>query len=183
MNKQKLLRIFLFFLGVVFISVSGYAARHMFIKGSQNIKEQPNSISTEELEVLISTGKGKIVTVPIRGQNDISIILKTGVIIMTQEPDYVVIIGNQERIESVKSLGFTLKEPVEAEHKLRQIKVWVSNKEQFEQVYKIASDVWPGGEIPGYILGRAFDYQIQWLRNNGFTIELKMNGYEPEVIR
>ena len=49
-------------------------------------------------------------TVPIKAQSDISKIRSSGVFIEIQETDYVVILGDQKRIDAIKTLGFTVRE-------------------------------------------------------------------------
>lgn len=128
---------------------------------------------SENLEDLISAGKLIVLKIPIEESSDISTIRQTGTIIMTREPDYVIIIGDQNQIDAIKALGFSLIHPSENDHKLRAVKIWVSDKEQIRELRKILSDLWPVGDIPGYVYGGAFDFQIEWLQGKGYTVELR----------
>lgn len=171
--------VLLFLISSIILIPEFFSTKEIKSEENESIKQRQEQTKTElfhptsvkDLEVLISTGKGHILTVLISNPRDISMIASTGVIVMTQEPDYVVIIGDEKRIDTIKSLGFTLREPVEADHKLRAIKIWLSNKEQFEQVLQVASDVWPVGDIPGYVYGQAFDYQIKLFKDKGYKVE------------
>ena len=100
-------------------------------------------------------------TIPIINKHDVLIIKKTDAVILTQEPNYVVIVGNEEKIEKVISLGFDLHEPQEWDIQKRSIKVWINNREDLEFLRKIASDVFPG-TIPGYFYAGAYDAEIEW---------------------
>ena len=171
--------VLLFLLCSIVLILEFFPTKEIRSEENESIKQREKQTKTElshytsvrDLEVLISTGKGQILTVLISDPKDISMIAGAGVIIMTQEPDYVVIIGDEKRIDTIKSLGFTLREPVEADHKLRAIKIWLSNKEQLERVLQVASDVWPVRDIPGYVYGQAFDYQIKLVKDKGYKVE------------
>jgi hypothetical protein len=129
-------------------------------------------LSIKDMETLLSSGKLKIITVMINSHNTISLINKTGVIIMTKESEYVVVAGDQKRIDTIKAYGFHTRESVEKDHKLRNVKIWVNSKKQIDEIRKSISDVFPVDESSGYIHGRAYDYQLKFLQDNGYRVEL-----------
>jgi hypothetical protein len=111
------------------------------------------------------------ITVPISDCSDVNVIIHTGVVIMTQEPTYVVVIGDQKRIQALRDSGFELRVPVETDHRMRQIRVWIRDKKHLQLFFDIASDVWPPGKIPGYVEARAYDSEIRWLEKNSFSVQ------------
>ena len=127
-------------------------------------------LSIDELEDLYERGEIQAFTVRIHAPQDIPRLRATGVIIETKELKYVVVLGDQKRVNAVRSLGFTLRESVENDHKRRRIRVWIDTKEQLEELHRIASDVWPAN-VPSYVYGQAFDFEIELLRQYGYRVE------------
>jgi hypothetical protein len=129
-------------------------------------------LTKKDIAVLYGSRQVREVRVPIKNTSDISAIRCTGVVIMTQEPNYVFVIGDQERVDAVTSLGFTLKEAVESDYKPRTFRARVTSREQIDKVRSLATDVLPScGDTSDYLCGLASDGEIEWMKEEGIEVE------------
>lgn len=131
------------------------------------------SISLRDAELLMKTGKIQFQTVPIGPEDDISTVRQAGGIIVTYEPTYVVVMGDRRRMDALRSLGLRPREPVERDYKLRAIDIWIDDAARIPEIQRIIADLWPVEIVPGYLHGRALDYQIERLRDEGYEVRLK----------
>lgn len=131
------------------------------------------SISLRDAELLMKTGKIQFRTVPVGSEDDISTVRQAGGIIVTYEPTYVVVMGDRRRIDALRSLGLRPREPVERDYKLRAIDIWIDDAARIPEMQRIIADLWPVEIVPGYLHGRALDYQIEQLRDEGYEVRLK----------
>ena len=114
----------------------------------------------------------EVLTIQITTKTDVSRIRHTGAMIMTEEPDYVVALGDKKRIDAVKQLGLVFREPKEADHKLRFFSVWITTKEQLQLLINNVTDVFPPSSPPSYVRGRIRDMDVQFLRDLGIEVEV-----------
>ena len=114
----------------------------------------------------------EVLTIQIITKTDVSRIRHTGAMIMTEEPDYVVALGDKKRIDAVKQLGLVFREPKEADLKLRFFSVWITTKEQLQLLIDNATDVFPPAPPPSYVSGRIYDMEVQFLRDLGFEVKI-----------
>ena len=131
-------------------------------------------MSIEEYENLLSDPQAEVAKVLIKDRNDISIIHNIGVIIITQEPQYLLITGDLKKINKIKTL-FSVREPRETDYRMRPIRVWIENSKQIEELSRAGVDIWPIEHLPGYIYGGAFDCTIKWLQSRDYRIKLGHN--------
>ncbi|OQY47204.1 MAG: hypothetical protein B6247_26895 [Candidatus Parabeggiatoa sp. nov. 2] len=97
-----------------------------FISLSVSAETELPPLTKKYLGKLFSRGDLNVVKIFLQHPGEVAQIESTGVVIQTIEPDYVVIVGDSQRIEKVRRMGFTLVEPVEKDHKIRPFRVLIS---------------------------------------------------------
>ena len=134
-------------------------------------------LTEKDMGKLFSRGDLNVVKIFLQHPGEVAQLESTGVIIQTIEPDYVVIVGDSQRIERVRRMGFTLVEPVEEDHKLRRFRVLIHSMEAFLRLRAIACDVWPDYKpfFPFYVHGRAYDSDFKWASEAGLEMERCQN--------
>jgi hypothetical protein len=132
-------------------------------------------LTKAEMEALAARGAlivRRIDVQPPLDAKDRARIVDTGVILWTEEPAYLIVAGDAPRVTALAKLGLALREPAEADFKLRHVRVQVSNRNEYETLRGLLSDVMPAVTFPGGVRGRAYDYQLTWARDAGFVFEL-----------
>mgnify|MGYP003571930292 CR=1 FL=1 len=138
-------------------------------------------LTEKDMGKLFSRGDLNVVKIFLQHPGEVAQLESTGVIIQTIEPDYVVIVGDSQRIERVRRMGFTLVEPVEEDHKLRRFRVLIDSVEAFLRLRAIVCDVWPDQRLadkqffPLYVHGRAYDSDFKWAKEAGLELERCQN--------
>jgi hypothetical protein len=138
--------------------------------------KQP-SLSKKDIGELFSRGELGFAKIFLKQPGDLQQIESTGVVIQTKELGYVVILGDHQRLEKVRTMGFSMENPIETDHKLRQFRVLIHNLDEFLRLRAIAADVWPDHwstdtKFPVYVRGRAYDSEFKWAKETGLDIEL-----------
>ena len=138
---------------------------------------KPRALNKEDVGKLFSTRQLYIGKIFLSNPGDLQQIESTGVIVQTREPDYVVILGDRERADKLRSMGFSLQEPVETDHKRRKFRALIRNVGELKRLHTIVSDVWPDHwpedtKFPLHVSGRAYDSEFKWAREAGLNIEL-----------
>jgi hypothetical protein len=156
--------IFLCILPVMFMSVTASAETG-----------QP-PLTKKDIGELYSHGDLGVAKIFLQQSSDVQQIESTGVVIQTREPNYVVILGDRQRLEKVRAMGFSMEDSIEADHKLRQFRVLIHNIDEFLRLRTIAADVWPdhwptNTKPPVYVRGRAYDSEFKWAKEAGLDME------------
>ena len=134
------------------------------------------ALTKKDIGELIARDALKAGKILVRQPSDIRKIESTGVVIETQEPDYVVIRGDRERFEKLRAMGFSLEPPVEADYRIRLFRAWVRNKEELFRLRAIVADPWPDHipadiKFPRYIRGQAYDSDFKRAKEAGLNIQ------------
>lgn len=119
---------------------------------------------------LAKSGDYNVRKVPIKGPKDIDTIASTNVVVQVTEPDYLIVVGTKRELQKIAELGFELLDAPMRDRKQRYIKVKVTTDKEKQYVADHISDIWQIAD--GVAVGRAFDYQIDWLRKQGFTVKV-----------
>ena len=142
--------------------------------GNNDIEQIAPPITFDEWMELWRADAVEEWVVSINDVNDVSIIRTAGVVIQTQEPDYVLIGGDKKRIDIVRGLGFSLRNPVPEDYKRRVVKVWIHEKERGQRAYRIllSSSPFRTDNVPNFMYGAGNDSEIEWLRQEGYDVFL-----------
>ena len=133
------------------------------------------------LRELFATGKLQLVTVPKKNSVTLTIIRNMGAIIMVNEPNYLVVAGDESQIKEMESLKYNVRTPIESDYKYRAIRIPVKTTQEVQEIRRVCSDVLPVGNIPGHVYCRVLDYQCEILQKRGYYIERKqVNGFMEE---
>ena len=118
-----------------------------FISLSVSAETELPPLTKRYLGELFSRGDLNVVKIFLQHPGEVAQLESTGVIIQTIEPDYVVIVGDSQRIEKVRRMGFTLVEPVETDNKRRRFRILINSAEELFRLRAIACDVWPDQRV------------------------------------
>lgn len=161
------------------IKISGFYLAFLFIvissqtSGEEACKSLPKK---KHLSESFSRGELIIKKVLLRHANDLPQIESTGVSIQTREHGYIIVLANRKQLADIHLLGVTMLDPIESDHKIRNIRVLLHNIDELACLRLLISDVWlehwPGEiQLPVYIKGRAYDNEIEWTKESGIEIQ------------
>lgn len=133
--------------------------------------------SPAELERMLEAGEAIIRTVSLHRPSDMERLHDAGLLVMTGEDAYAVVLGHCSQFEH---LGLEHRAPREADHKMRRAAVWIEDASQIESVQQLVADLWPIERVPGFTEIRALDYQIRWLHDRGYEVVRRNPQAEQE---
>jgi hypothetical protein len=101
-------------------------------------------------------------------------LLKTGVKFINREKDFLVVRGSLAQLTSIRQMGYRIANAGPAELRPREVRVRVFSKEDVAYIGTIQVDIFTAQETREGIVvyGRAFDYQIDLMREKDFKVEI-----------
>lgn len=104
--------------------------------------------------------------------HDLDLIKRTGVITMTREPNYLVILSDKSRAHVLRSSGLKLIPTQETDYRLRTVCIQVPTDARLSRAMTLIADPWPGAAAPGILHGGAYDSQIVQLASEGYKLSI-----------
>lgn len=141
----------------------------------------------ERYNALIKSRRAAMMKVLIREPGDVAKVRKVDVLVLTEEPDYLAVIGYESDMNVLQSMGLTVEKARESDRKTRRIKIWVEtfgpdNKdftgvEPLRTFQRYGMQLWWGPQEPPprFVYGFAYDMTIKALREKGYNVETWAN--------
>lgn len=134
-----------------------------------------NLSDTKEVTILFSNNS--------EYRNLIAILKNKSIPIFTKGDDFLLIVWEKTIIDRlvnyIEAKNIETREAEEKDFQMRLVRGQVPEGCSHSKALDIMSDVWPDSYTYPFIVGRAFDYQIDILRNAGIDIRIES---KPEII-
>jgi len=152
-------------MGKFFVTLFGAVA---FVACGQ---QQPATTPTASTA---STGHGGLRKISPADQQTIERLRQSGVKILVQQPDYLIIYSDSTTMQTMNTQAATEKELVQ-----RLVNIHFADKAQLQQIVDLGVDVW---EVQGdSVTARVYDLYLEQLKHGGFSYRvLKMDASAKE---